>query len=366
MKCFVAGVLAWVLCAPLVWPNPKASKTKTRSQSTAELVWPGPPERPRIRYLAAIQGSEDVTGNVKPSFVERISGRSPFRDQMRLLKPYGIAIDGSNRIFVADPAQRAVLIFDRTTRAATRWRGSAQFPLFLPIGLAFDADGRLFVSDSFAAQVLVFNPDGKPVAGFGKNIFKRPGGLAVDTRRSRLYAADVQLNQVLVFDTRTFQMQKTIGGASTAAIGEPGRFSGPTNLALDSTGRLFVTDTWNCRVQVFDPDGKFVLTFGAQGTQPGRFARPKGIAIDREDHVYVVDAEFNNFQVFTREGKPLLFVGSIGLEPGQFLLPAGMAIDRENRIYVTEQRMSGGRLQIFQYLPERASADSREETYARR
>ena len=196
--------------------------------------------------------------------------------------------------------------------------------------------------------------------------------MAVDARRGRLYVADVQLNQVLVFDTRSFQMQKTIGKAGNAATGEPGSFSGPTNLALDSKGRLYVTDTWNCRVQVFDPDGKFVLTFGAQGTQPGKFARPKGIAIDREDHVYVADAEFNNFQVFTSEGKPLLFVGSIGLEPGQFLLPAGMAIDRENRIYVTEQRMSGGRLQIFQYLPERADnrlpdgRGSNEETYARR
>ena len=151
-----------------------------------------------------------------------------------------------------------------------------------------------------------------------------PGGLAVDHTRRRLYVADAKLNKVLFYDLHSLQLVKAIGGSSASGEPEAAKFSAPTNLALDSRGRIYVTDTWNCRIQVFDPEGNFVLAFGTQGVQPGRFVRPKGIAIDSEDHVYVVDSEFNNFQIFTPEGKPLLFVGSAGTGPGEFTLPTGM------------------------------------------
>ncbi len=349
------ATLVGALCALSLTPasaGARKPKEKPKPQAPVVLAWPGPPAQPRIRFVAAISLAEDVTGKAKPSFVEKLAGRSLLRDQLRLVKPYGVAVDKANRIFVADPGQRSVLVFDREARGVTRWNGNAQFPLFLPIGLAFDGEGRLFVSDSFAAQVVVFEPTGKPVAAFGKGILKRPGGLAFDARRGRLYVADVKLNQVLFFDARTFQLLKAIGGQSTSGNPEVGRFSAPTNLALDSAGRLYVTDTWNCRVQVFDPEGNFVRAFGTQGNQPGKFARPKGIAIDSEDHVYVADAGFSNFQILTPEGKPLLFIGSMGDQPGEFLLPTGMTIDQNDRIYVTEQRITSGRLQIFQYLPE--------------
>ena len=71
----------------------------------------------------------------------------------------------------------------------------------------------------------------------------------------------------------------------------------------------------------------------------------------------MVDAAFNNFQIFSPEGQVLMFVGTAGEDPGQFLLPAGIFIDHEDRIYVTEQRLGGGRLQIFQYLGSKGRAN---------
>lgn len=354
-----SALLAGLMVLALALISPPAGRAQKKEKAIppapTEVVWPGPPTQPRIRFLESIAASEDVTGKKKRSFVEKLAGTSPVRDQLRLLKPYGVAVDAAGRIYVADAQQRAVLVFDRGAHAVTSWKGNAQFPMALPIGLVFDQDGRLFVSDSFADQVLVFNPGGNPIAGFGKDILKRPGGMAVDAQRGRLYVADPKLNQVLIFDTKTYKLLKTIGGVANPGSGELGKFSGVTNVALDSAGRLYVTDTFNCRVQVFEADGRFVRSFGEQGTQPGKFVRPKGIALDSEGHVYVVDAAFNNFQILTSEGKPLLFVGSGGDQPGQFLLPAGIFIDRNDRLYVTEQRVSGGRLQIFQYLGEKSS-----------
>lgn len=353
----VSTLAAVLIALALVFsPAGRAQKKeKAKPQARIDLVWPGPPAEPRFRFVAAIAISEDVTGKKKRSFVEKLAGSSPLSEQLRLLKPYGVAVDEAGKIYVADPGQRAVLIFDRDAHKVTSWQGNAQFPLSLPVGLALEKDGRLFVSDSFRGQVLVFNPSGVPIAAFGKDIFKRPGGMAVDAKRGRLYVADPKVNQVLAFDTKSYKLLKTIGGEANPGSGELGKFSGVTNVALDSAGRLYVSDTFNCRVQVFEADGRFVRSFGEQGTQPGNFVRPKGIALDSEGHVYVVDAAFNNFQILTEEGKPLLFVGSGGDQPGQFLLPAGVFIDRKDRVYVTEQRVTGGRLQIFQYLQEKPS-----------
>ena len=54
--------------------------------------------------------------------------------------------------------------------------------------------------------------------------------------------------------------------------------------------RIYVTDSLNCRIQVFEADGQFQRVFGSAGDGPGHFSRPKGVAVDRAGHVYVVDA----------------------------------------------------------------------------
>jgi DNA-binding beta-propeller fold protein YncE len=125
---------------------------------------------------------------------------------------------------------------------------------------------------------------------------------------------------------------------------------------VSRTGEIYVTDTWNSRVQVFDGTGKFVREFGGHGVLPGSFVRPKGVAVDVDGHVYVADAEFNNFQILSAEGQSMLAVGAYGNNPGQFALIAGISIDNNNRIYVTDQLR--GRVQVFQYYPEATTSAS--------
>jgi len=352
--------LILILTAVLLWgPLAQVSAEPKKEDETPKyqnLMWPPPPLQPRIRYVGFITGEMDVKEKKKPSWIDRIAGRPPETEQLRLTRPYGIAVDKDGRIFVADSFRRQILIFDRQEHVAGAWSGNAQIPLSLPVGLALDSQSRLYVSDSFAAQIVLFNPDGQPVLAFGQDVLKRPAGLALDERRTRLYVSDTKLNEIFVFEVATLKLLKRFGGPSTSGNPEPGRFSAPSNLALDRRGRLYVTDTFNCRIQIFDPEGKFLRMFGTQGDRPGDFVRPKGIALDSEEHIYVIDAAFNNLQVLTSEGQPLLFVGSMGEAPGQFLLPTGIAIDDQDRIYVTEHRLTAGRLQIFQYLRQPQSS----------
>ena len=347
------GVAALLMLALL--PAHSGQKVKKPAAEAApavtELVRPLPPAAPRIRWAGQITDFNEVKGKAKKkrSWIDRLAGvREAAEPEARLQKPYGIAVDSRGRLYVADGLQRVVFVLDRPAQRVEVRGGSARAALALPIGVAVDAEDRLFVSDSFNHTITCFDPEGKVLAQFGQEELERPGGIALDRERHRLYVADAKANRVAVFDTENFKLERTVGGPSTPGAAEPGRFAAPTNVAVDARGNLYVTDTWNHRVQVFDRRGRFLRAFGSHGTRPGNFVRPKGIAVDSEGHVYVVDAEFNNFQVFTPEGQPLLAVGSLGFGPGQFTLIAGIFIDSQDRIYTTEQE--GGRVQIFQYL----------------
>jgi DNA-binding beta-propeller fold protein YncE len=320
-------------------------------ENTTALVWPQPPQQKRVVYLRQIRGVDDVLGIAKRSWVDRAAGAKKAAPRQSLSSPYGVVTDSQGRIYVADSANHTVFVFD-VEQKRVEFRGDhAPAKLAMPIGLAIDRGDRLFVSDSFLHQVTCFNSDGQVRAVFGMHDLERPGGIALDSARNRLYVADAKANRVAVFDTQSFRKLGLIGAPSTPGKSEDGKFSAPTNVAVDAQGRLYVTDTWNHRVQVFSPDGKFVRAFGSEGSSPGSFVRPKGIALDSEGHIYVADAEFNNFQVFNPDGQPLLAVGDCGADPGQFALIAGMWIDKNNRIYVTDQWR--GRVQVFQYYPER-------------
>jgi DNA-binding beta-propeller fold protein YncE len=342
------AILVLLILTSINLPAAEKRKKEPPVPKPDELVWPLPPDQPRIRYQTNFVGEEDFKGKKKISVLQRLMGNPNIEDKVYLKQPYGVAVGDDGRIYVADTIRREILIFDKRDHSVNTWTGNRQIELTMPIGLALDSDSRLFVSDSKGAQVAVFSPEGEPVASI-KSVLRRPVGLAVDNRLGRLYVGDLELSKILVYDLKTLKLVKQIG--DNTAISDSRSFvSGPTNMAVGSDGSLFVSDTKKCQVTVFNSAGEFVRSFGELGDSPGQFARPKGIALDSEGHVYVVDSAFGNIQIFTPEGQLLLPVGRSGKQVGEMLLPAGIAIDKDNRIYVTEQWIGQGRLQIFQYL----------------
>ncbi|MDR3763163.1 MAG: 6-bladed beta-propeller [Acidobacteriota bacterium] len=187
------------------------------------------------------------------------------------------------------------------------------------------------------------------VGGFGDQDLKNPCGIAIDEENRFIYVADVDLDQVLVYDADSYKLLRRLGvtgkNHTSTVIGE---FSKPTNVAVDKDGNLYVSDTLNDRVEVFDADGNFIRTWGKNGDGAGDFARPKGIAIDADGHVWVADAMLNRLQVFTPEGRLLMAAGSFGIWPGQFEAITGLTIDKKNRIFTAEQLL--GRVQMFRYF----------------
>lgn len=115
----------------------------------------------------------------------------------------------------------------------------------------------------------------------------------------------------------------------------PGQFRSPSGVAVDAAGNVYVSDTNNHRIQVFDMYGTFKRQFGSSGSTAGRFAFPHGIAIDSAGYIYVADKDNHRLQVFDAGGTYKYSLGSFGYSPeGQYVQPEGVAINKTH-LYVS-------------------------------
>lgn len=343
----IAALLLAVNPAQAVEEAPSAepaSAAKEQAASAPELVWPSPPLKARIRYLGSVANPDDI-GRQKGFWRKVWDIIRGEEDDEQVARPMAMALDGKERLLVADTLRGRVHIFDRREGEYAYLRGNDMQSLRLPIGLAVDGEDNIYVADGELNQIFVFRPDGK----FDRMLdtaswLKRPSALAIDRARQRLYVADAPSHDIKVLDLPAGTVRSVIGRRGV----ERGEFNFPTYVAVDGKGRLVVTDSMNMRIQIFDTEGQLVSSFGKHGDGAGDFAAPKGVAMDGEGHVYVADAGFDNIQVFDESGKLLLFWGTSGQDAGKFWLPTGLLIDGLDRIHVADSY--NGRVQIFQYL----------------
>jgi sugar lactone lactonase YvrE len=307
-----------------------------RSPEPSNLVWPLPPDPPRIKYVQSIYNEDDI-GRVY-SLKEKLFGKE-YADSMD--RPYGVSVR-RGILLVSDIALRRVLVFDLDAKRL-RTMGD-EGALITPASAVADRAGTMYVADAGGAKVAVYGPDGAYRTAF---MLKggRPVAIALNEALKQLYVVDREGHRVVAFGldgTRLFEF----GERGTT----DGKFNIPLDIAVGADGKLYVLDAGNFRVQIFTSEGVFLSKFGSVGDRQGMFANPKGIAIDSDGHIYVTDAAFSNFQIFDAQGNILLFVGQLGPRPGNLHLPGGIAIDEKDRIYVADQLNS--RIQVFQYLKE--------------
>jgi sugar lactone lactonase YvrE len=328
----LAGACAFATGPPRkpAWNNPEL-----------RLVWPRPPEPPRIEYLGVLRSPTDLGRKI--GLTERLIAALFGEDDTAMVKPIAVAKNGKGMLVVADPGVPTVHLFDLERREYERLDGELASLLRSPVGVAVSDTDRVYVADSVQGKVFVFNRRRKLIAELGQGVLVRPTGLALSPGQERLYVVDTVACRVVVFDHAGREVARF--GRRGGGLGE---FNAPTHVSVGPDGTIGVSDSLNFRVQTFRPDGTPLSTFGEPGDGAGDFARPKGVATDTFGRFYVVDAAFENVQIFDPDGTLLLAFGSPGTGPGEFFLPSGLFLDPTNTVWVADS--FNQRVQVFRLL----------------
>jgi len=338
-------------------PEPPKKQTILDDIQQANLVWPAAPAPTRIKYLNYFCCEKYTAPTAKKSsWMDRMAGaesneqRQSEKPVFALWTPNGIAVDSKGTLYVADGKVGGIFMFNTETKDVELIKNGVHARFGDIQGLAIDDSDRLFVSDTKMHRIVVFDKNHK-VEGQITERVSDPGGMAIDDENRFLYVADAGQDLVLVYDADKLNFIRQIGiPGKKHTLTEPGSFAVPTNVAVDEDKNLYVADTYNNRIEVFDADGKFIRAWGKAGDRPGTFMRPKGIAIDVDGHVWVADGMQDRVQCFTQEGQLLLAMGSHGQFAGSFQALSGLYIDKNNRMFTSEQYP--GRVQMFRYFTD--------------
>ncbi|MGD9720994.1 MAG: peptidyl-alpha-hydroxyglycine alpha-amidating lyase family protein [Pirellulales bacterium] len=232
-------------------------------------------------------------------------------------------------------------------RALAHWQQlPAGWSLEEVAGVATDSAGNALVFNRGAHPVIVFDRAGNFLRSWGEGVFQRPHGITIGPDDS-VYCVDDSGHTVHKF-TPEGRLLLTLGAngrpSDTGATSvdyrtirrAAGPFHYPTNLALAPNGDIYVADGYgNARVHRFAPDGRYIASWGEPGTGRGQFHVPHGIAIDRQGIVYVADRENSRLQLFTPAGVFLAAWTDVAR-------PSEVFIDAQGHVLVAELGFRAG------------------------
>ncbi len=311
-------------------------------QNNVNLVWPPPPYKPKIKFIKSISSNHDI--GIKKSWLikakEFVFGREEI--EYAMLRPYGVSAL-SKKIYVSDPDLSLVHIFDFSEKKYYQINQINGIELLSPLCITADKNGQIFLSDSLLRKVFMLTKEGKFLKEIGaSDLFIRPTGIT--TYENRVYVVDTLRHEIMVFSKEDGQLIFRFGKNGI----NNGEFHYPTHIFTDRDGLIYITDSLNFRIQIFDSNGNFISSFGKLGDAFGDFSKPKGVAVDSEGNIYVIDSQFDNIQIFDKNGNLLLVFGGSGRSIGKFSIPAGIYIDDEDFIYVADSY--NRRIQVFKFL----------------
>ena len=202
-----------------------------------------------------------------------------------------------------------------------------------PFGIAVDASGTIYVADAGDNTIKKLSPTGKVLAVWGKTgsapgELSWPQGVAVDAQ-GNVYVVDFNNSRIQKFSST---------GTLLAAFGKTGSFAQrlnlPTGIDVDAQGDVYVGDLRNHRLVKFSPQGKFLTAWSGAGGIP--FSSARGVAVDRAGNIYLTDAR--NFRIvkFSPSGK-VLAIWQRPMDPALF----GITVDPQGNIYLAMNTAGG-------------------------
>jgi sugar lactone lactonase YvrE len=282
--------------------------------------------------------------------------------------PAGTTVTGTTRVLVGSMA-----VYAGKVSGLGNLNGTGPLARFNePIGLAVDAAGNLYVADQANNAIRKVSPAGvvTTLAGSGELAgsadgtgsaarFSSPQGMAVDGA-GNVYVADT--------GNHTIRMITPAGVVSTLAgtagsrgslddTGAAARFNGPTGVAVDGGGILYVADQGNNTIRMITPGGVVSTLAGSALVAPGsadglgalaRFSGPTGVAVRGSGDLFVTDTGNNTIRMITPLGQVTTFAGTAGVQGSadntgalaSFSGPSGLTLDGSGNLYVGDYQNS--------------------------
>ena len=321
-----------VLAALAAAPAPLSAQFPTMTnQPASQAVWAGG----NATFTVGVSGAGPFVyqwqfngTNVPNGIITTVAGGGNGGDggpatNASLYSPYGVAVDASGDVFIADTGNnriREVKTNGMITTVAGKGNGdfsgdggpATNASLALPSGVAVDGAGNLFIADTDAERIREVSTNGiiTTVAGNGLPYYSGDGGPATNASLNSPEAVAVDTNgNLFIADTYNYCIREvdTNGIITTLAGNNINGFSGDggpaTNasmslvrgVAVDHAGNVFAADEWNNRIRKISPDGIITtLAGGGNGGDGGyatnaSLARPNGVAVDANGNLFITD-----------------------------------------------------------------------------
>lgn len=234
--------------------------------------------------------------------------------------------DGSGLVLISDWANDRLVITDQNGKTQKIIPG-----LGGPVGMVYDsATNRIYLTEQKTNRIRIldgstFSPVGElKIQGITLN---EPRGLWMDNDR-KIYLVDTMNSRIVIFDDK---------GTLISTIGKEGmgndEFYYPRGVSVDSQGRIWMTDTLHHTVKVFDSAGKYLFRIGKGGSGPDELDRPRYVVV-KDETVIISDYRNNRLKIHNTQGDLVAIIDKIG---GDHLLnPEGLWIDRSGYLWVAD------------------------------
>ena len=259
-----------------------------------------------------------------------------------------VAVAPDSTIYVVDGVNQSIKAFSQDGKYLFSFGqgGSAPGQFNYPLGMDIDASGRLYVADSGNHRVQIFSADGNflnEIKLHLKNGKKPdPTDIAVNSKGTLAFVVDNENHCIFSYDLKTLKLIEVFGKAGTERM----EFRYPFMIAMYKDKYLYIVDVINTRVQELTTTGRFVRMIGDWGVEKGQFFRPKGVAVDSSGKVYVSDSYMGVVQVFDEGVFHSVIGDSRKKQLWRYTSPVGLFIDHKDRLYVAE--MFKERVSVFQ------------------
>jgi hypothetical protein len=316
-------------------------------------------------YKSTRQLSFNLTAAVSPDTVQPPQFLYSFSGAtFKLQRPIGVTVDG-DKVYAVDSAGRRVLVFDQAGNFKSSF-GTSQ--TIIPLNLARNPkNNQLYVTDRRLRTIQRYDLNGKYLGDFDPKLPKdqlpafKTGGIQwapvalAFAPDGTLYVTEILNGHRFLIFAPDGTFKKSVGNAGMVvdAKQSPGEFQFPNGITYQK-GLVYVTDSNNRRVQIYDKNGTFKQLIVTQGL-------PRGIAFlnpfpndkpTTPERLVVVDTLAHDATIWSAKGDKIVSFGTQGILDGQFSYPNGVSIGAKNKIFIADT--SNGRIQVWGW-PEQVS-----------